>query len=69
MRDIICNGRSALVIPGKDPAQLAEKINLLLDDAGLRQTLGQQGRGDVLEKFDWQVITSQYIDLIQSITN
>ena len=67
MRDIIRNGRSALVVSEKDPAQLAEKINLLLDDTGLRQSLGQQGRAYVLEKFDWQVINRQYIDLIESI--
>jgi glycosyltransferase involved in cell wall biosynthesis len=68
MRDIIRNGHSAIVVPEKDPAQLAAKITQLLDDIELRQNLGRQGRGEVLEKFDWQVITRQYSNLIRSIT-
>lgn len=69
MRDIARNGRSALVIPERNSAQLAEKVNLLLDDAELRQKLGEQGRADVLERFDWEVIDRRYTDLISSLIN
>ena len=40
-----------------------------MDDADLRQTLGKQGRREVLEKFDWSVIARQYSDLIQLVTS
>jgi lysyl-tRNA synthetase class 2 len=69
MHDIVRNGRSALVIPEKNSAQLSEKVNLLLDDAELRQKLGEQGRADVLERFDWEVIDRRYTDLISSLIN
>jgi glycosyltransferase involved in cell wall biosynthesis len=69
MHDIVRNGRSALVIPERDSARLAEKVNLLLDDAELRQKLGEQGRADVLERFDWEVIDRRYTDLISSLIN
>jgi glycosyltransferase involved in cell wall biosynthesis len=69
MQDIVRNGRSALVIPERDSARLAEKVNLLLDDAELRQKLGEQGRADVLERFDWEVIDRRYTDLISSLIN
>ena len=67
MQDIIQNGISALVVPQKDANLLAEKINLLIDDDILRQSLGQQGRRYVLERFDWGIITKQYKDLIRSV--
>jgi glycosyltransferase involved in cell wall biosynthesis len=67
MRDIIYNGKSALVVPQKDANLLAGKINLLIDDDNLRQSLGQQGRQYVLERFDWDIITNQYQDLIRSV--
>ena len=50
-------------------AQLAEKVNLLLNDAELRQKLGEQGRVDVLERFDWEVIDRRYTDFICSFIN
>jgi glycosyltransferase involved in cell wall biosynthesis len=67
MRDIIQNGKSALIVPQKDPNLLAEKVSLLIDDDNLRQSLGKQGRQYVLERFDWDIITSQYQELIRSV--
>ena len=67
MQDIVQNGISALVVPQKDANLLAEKINLLIDNDFLRQSLGQQGRRYVLERFDWDNITGQYKDLIGSV--
>ena len=67
MQDIIENGKSALVVPPKDPNLLAEKINLLIEDGNLRQSLGKQGRQYVLERFDWEIITRQYRELFRSV--
>ena len=67
MRDIIRDDKSALVVPQKDSVQLAEKICLLLEDDTLRQNLGEQGRAYVLKRFDWEIITSQYKELIRSV--
>jgi glycosyltransferase involved in cell wall biosynthesis len=66
MRDIIQNGKSALVVPQKEANLLAEKVSLLIDDDNLRHSLGKQGRQYVLERFDWEIITSQYRELIRS---
>ena len=67
MRDIIQNGKTALVVPQKDARLLAEKISLMIDDECLRQSLGRQGRHYVLERFDWEIITSQYKELLLSV--
>jgi len=67
MRDIVEHGKSALVVPQKDSAQLAKKICDLLGDDKLRQTIGGQGRAYVLQKFDWEIISGHYKDLIHSV--
>jgi glycosyltransferase involved in cell wall biosynthesis len=67
MRDIIHNGKSALVVPQKEANLLAEKVSLLIDDDNLRHSLGKQGRQYVLERFDWEIINSQYKELIRSV--
>jgi glycosyltransferase involved in cell wall biosynthesis len=66
MRDIIHDGRSALVVHQRDVTQLAQKVILLLKDPKLRQALGKQGRKDVLERFDWEIVTQKYTTLIHS---
>lgn len=67
LKDIILDGTSALVVRQRDVAQLAQNIILLLDDTKLRQTIGKQGRAHVLQRFDWEIITNQYIDLFHSV--
>lgn len=67
MQDIVHNGKTALVVPQKDPMQIAEKVNCLLDDEKMAKTLGRQGRAYVLHRFDWEVITRRYTDLIHSV--
>ncbi len=44
--------------------EFAEALDLLLDDADLRRQLGQRGRAYVLERFSWERVTSNYLDLL-----
>jgi len=67
MQDIIVDGKTGLVVPQKSIWQLAEKVVLLLNDQGLRQYLGREGRGWVLKKYDWNLITRKYADLIETL--
>ena len=68
MRDIVQDGRTALVVRQKDARQIADAVIRLLDHPPLCQGLGEAGRLTVLEKFDWAVIAAQYGNLIDSIT-
>lgn len=68
MRDIVQDGRNALVVRQKDARQIADAVIRLLDHPPLCQRLGEAGRITVLEKFDWAVIAAQYGNLIDSVT-
>jgi glycosyltransferase involved in cell wall biosynthesis len=66
MQDIIMDGKTALVVPQKNVKRLAERVNELLEDAALRESLGRAGRQFVLKNFDSDRIAEKYIDLFES---
>ena len=68
MQDIITDGKTGLVVPQRNTRLLAEKVLSLLDDPGLRQSLGKEGRRYVAELYDWTCIAQKYRALIESIT-
>jgi len=50
-------------------AGLAEALNRLLADAGLRQRLGQQGRAWVEEHYSWRVVAQQTLALYRTVVS
>lgn len=55
--EVVRHGETGLLLDRQDDdAELAAKIIKLLDDAPLRQRLGQQGRSWVLANFTWEKI-------------
>jgi colanic acid/amylovoran biosynthesis glycosyltransferase len=52
---------SGLLVPPADPAALADAIQSLLEDAGVREQLGEAGRERVLEDWDIVGVTSQLV--------
>jgi glycosyltransferase involved in cell wall biosynthesis len=59
-------GDAGLVVPERDPVALAESMQRVLDDAGLRQTLIERGRRRVRGHFDWAVVAARTADLFRS---
>jgi len=49
--DAVVDGRTGLLVPPRDAEALAGACRRLLDDPGLRQKLGRQGRQRVLSEF------------------
>ncbi len=53
-RDYAFDGRTAVVVPPREPRTMASALERLLDDDRLRIRLGEQGR-DAVARFDWDV--------------
>jgi glycosyltransferase involved in cell wall biosynthesis len=54
MESRVTAGDAALYAAGNDPAQFAARIEALLDDPGLRERLGAQGRARVERGLAWE---------------
>lgn len=55
-REAVVDGRTGFVLPAFDRGQLAERIQLLVNDAALRDRMGQAGRAFALSRFDGKVM-------------
>lgn len=62
---IIEHEKSGLLVPPADPAVLAGAILRLLDAPGLRQALGHAARRRVEEKFTWDHIASETVQVYE----
>ncbi|ASM38454.1 MAG: N,N'-diacetylbacillosaminyl-diphospho-undecaprenol alpha-1,3-N-acetylgalactosaminyltransferase [Campylobacter sputorum] len=60
--EAIKDGYNGMICNVKDSKDLANKIETLLDDENLAKQMGQNGRNLVLEKYDQNIITKQYIE-------
>jgi glycosyltransferase involved in cell wall biosynthesis len=58
-REMVRDGINGFVVPMRDPAALAEKINLVLADAEMRARMGAMSRRIAEEEFDWKLIGAQ----------
>ena len=56
MRDIVHDGKTALVVPQQNAQQIAAKVIQLLDKPSLRRSLGKKGRRYVVQRFDWKIV-------------
>lgn len=59
-RELLLEGETGFLVPPRDATHLAERLTTLLDDAALRQRLGQAGRARVLTEFSLGPIAGQH---------
>lgn len=53
MPEMVDDGVSGFLVPGKDVQQMAEKVILLINNVTLRNNMGKQARLKIAEKFDF----------------
>jgi glycosyltransferase involved in cell wall biosynthesis len=66
-RQVVTNGQSGLLVPLHDPARLADAIEQLVVDAGLRQRMGAAGRRKAEAEFDDRAVVSKTIDAYERV--
>jgi len=67
VHDIIVDSKTGLLCAQRNTRQLADRINYLLDNPGVMQGLGMDGRRYVLERYDWSVTTEKHRNLFASL--
>lgn len=65
-RDVVADGREALMVPCGDRDALADALVRVLDDEGLAIELGTTGRQNSLE-YSWARVTSRVLDVYQNV--
>ncbi len=63
--EIIEDKKSGFLILTKRPDLIAEKINLLINDVGLREKIGLAAKRAVENKFNWNESIKKYIELLK----
>jgi phosphatidyl-myo-inositol alpha-mannosyltransferase len=65
-RDVVVDGREALMVPCGDRDALADALVRVLDDQGLAIQLSTTGRQNSLE-YSWEHVTSRVLDVYQTV--
>ncbi|MEW5993170.1 MAG: glycosyltransferase [Candidatus Zixiibacteriota bacterium] len=65
--EVVSDGETGILVPPKDPVQLAEAIVKLADDEAARQRMGEAGRRLVETKYRWEQSVDAMCDLYERL--
>ena len=66
-RDVVRDGDNGLLVEARNATALADALEKLLSDPGLRQQMGQRGRERVLNEFSQERIVGQVLALYREV--
>jgi len=66
VHELVTNNKTGLLIQPNNSAELADKINYLLDNTELCNTLVNNAYDFVLKNFSWEALIEKYIKLYES---
>jgi glycosyltransferase involved in cell wall biosynthesis len=65
--ELVVDGETGFIIPQRSPRVLAERIEHLLDDAALRETMGRKGLERIRERFSIERMTDEHMSLYSEL--
>ena len=65
--EVIEDGVSGLLVPPGNAQALADAIEGLMDDSGLRTRLGQAGRRRIVDHFSWRETATRTLALYEEV--
>jgi glycosyltransferase involved in cell wall biosynthesis len=63
--DAVVDGETALLVPVKQPAQLAEKLLTLISDPAMRERMGVAGRRRAEERYEISDCTREVVEMME----
>lgn len=67
--DVVTHGKNGLLVPPNNAFVLAQSIQLLLDNAALRNRLGRNGRKSVLWHFSQKIVAKRLVGIYKEIAS
>lgn len=65
--ELIANGKQGFLVPPKDPLSVAEKIELLLNDAAKAKLMGAAGRRKLEENFSLNQLVENHLQMYREV--
>jgi glycosyltransferase involved in cell wall biosynthesis len=65
--EIILDGSTGFLVKSGDQQGLTEKVNLLLENKSMRETLGKNAKAYVMDNFSWDRIIGQWVTEINHL--
>ncbi|GGC48720.1 glycosyltransferase family 4 protein [Haloferax sulfurifontis] len=62
----VVDGENGFLIEPDNSEQLAEKLQVLIDDPDLREEMGSVSRSFAVEKFSWESVSEKYLSMYKS---
>tara|TARA_B100000029_G_scaffold354547_1_gene347350 strand:+ start:682 stop:1770 length:1089 start_codon:yes stop_codon:yes gene_type:complete len=63
--EMIYNDKTGFLVEEGDSEAWIEKINLLINNKDMRKNLGQNARQLVIEKFNWDKLSKEFVDIVK----
>jgi hypothetical protein len=67
--EMIYNGKTGFLIDEQNSEEWVNKINRILEDEQLSKELGKNARNLIFEKFNWDKISKEFIEIVKKITS
>ena len=64
---VVVANKTGLLVPPRNPAQMASVIQMILDDKALSKTMGEAGYGRVLSHFSFNQMADAYMGLYREL--
>ena len=65
--EVVSENETGLVVGREDVAALARALQLLIDDAGLRERLGRSGRSWVAQRYEWRTCVERMLQTYREV--
>ncbi len=68
-KDLVLNNHSGFIISQRSTKHISDKVLELLKNRSLMSRIRNQAREIIVEKFDWEIISERYKDILNSVIN
>ena len=65
-QEMMIDGKTGFLVQQGNHEQLIDKLSLLLEDKELAKKMGNEGRKFVEETFNWELVTKNFIKVVES---